>query len=151
MIYTQNYANENTKPREKILHKELSYKLQGCFFEIRKNYGPGQKETIYVNLIVEWLRNKKIPVEKEKAIKIYSVDSGKVVGTYRPDLVVDDKIIAEIKSSRFITKQDEKQLYYYLRNSSYEAGYLVNFSTSRLYIKRIVYSNNRKPFLRHFA
>ena len=132
----------------KILYKELSYKLQGCFYEIRNNYGPGQKESVYVNLIIESLKNKGIDVEKEKAIKIYSINSKKVVGTYKPDLVVDDKILVEVKSSRTITKQDEKQLYFYLRNSKYEVGYLVNFSTPRLYIKRIVYSNHRKPFLR---
>ena len=132
----------------KILYKELSYKLQGCFYEIRNNYGPGQKESVYVNLIIESLKNKGIAIEKEKAIKIYSINSKKVVGTYKPDLVVDDKILVEVKSSRTITKQDEKQLYFYLRNSKYEVGYLVNFSTPRLYIKRIVYSNHRKPFLR---
>jgi len=137
-----------TQKNTNFLYKELSYVLQGCFFEIRKNYGPGQKESVYVNLIIEWLRSQGILVEKEKAIKIYSINSGKVVGTYKPDLVVDDKILVEVKSSRIITKQDEKQLYFYLRNSKYEVGYLVNFSTPRLYIKRIVYSNSRKPFLR---
>lgn len=143
-------ANENTKLREKdekILHKEISYKIQGCFFDIRKNYGPGQKETVYVNLIVECLKNQRVAVEKEKAIKIYSINSKKVVGIYKPDLVVDNKVLIEVKSSRITTRQDEKQLYFYLRNSVYELGYLVNFSTPRLYIKRIVYSNQRKPFL----
>ena len=51
-----------------FLYKELSYKLQGCFFEIRKEYGPGQKESIYVNLIAEWLKKHKIPFEKERSI-----------------------------------------------------------------------------------
>jgi len=144
---TQINANQKANPGEYLLYKELSYKVQGCFFEIRKNYGPGQKESVYVNLIVEWFQNQGIPVEKEKAIKIYSLNSGKIVGTYKPDLVIDNKILVEVKSSRAVTKQDEKQLYYYLRNSSYELGYLVNFSTPRLYIKRIIYSNQRKPFL----
>ena len=131
-----------------FLHKELCYQLLGCFFNIRKNYGPGQKESIYVNLIIEWLKEHKIPFEKEKLIKIYSISSGKVIGAYKPDIVVDNKITLEIKSSRITTKRDEKQLYYYLRNSKYEVGYLVNFSTPKLYIKRIIYTNNRKPFLR---
>lgn len=133
---------------KKILHKELSYLIQGCCFDIRKEYGPGQKESIYVNLLREYLESKGVLTEKEKAIKIYSSKSGKLVGIYRPDLIVNKKIPIEVKSSRFTSKQDEKQLYFYLRNSEYELGYLINFSTPQLYIKRIIYTNDRKPFLR---
>lgn len=131
-----------------FLYKELSYKLQGCFFEIRKEYGPGQKESIYTNLLIECLQNKNIPVDKEKSIKFYSSRTNKVVGSYKPDLIVNNKIIVEVKSSSFTTQKDEKQLYHYLRNSKYEIGYLVNFSTKKLYIKRIIYTNDKKPFLK---
>jgi GxxExxY protein len=133
---------------ENLLHKELSYIVQGCCFDIRKEYGPGQKESIYVNLLKEQLESKNISAEKEKTIKIYSYATGKMVGSYRPDMVIDGKIIIEAKSSRFTSKQDEKQLYFYLRNSEYELGYLINFSTPMLYIKRIIYTNDRKPFLK---
>jgi len=101
-----------------------------------------------VNLLKEFLESKNIPVEKEKTINIYSSKSNKVVGTYRPDMLIDGKIIIEAKSSRFTNKQDEKQLYFYLRNSKYELGYLINFSTPQLYLKRIIYTNNKKPFLK---
>jgi len=93
------------------------------------------------------LKIKKIKIEREKKINIYSQDSGKVIGIYQPDLLINDQIIIEVKSSRFTTKTDELQLYHYLRNSQYELGYLINFSTPRLYIKRIVYSNGKKPYV----
>jgi len=130
----------------KLLHNELTYKLQGLFFEIRNTYGPGQKENIYNNLLAEALKENKIPFEREKFINIYT-PNGKVAGTYKPDFVIDDKVIIEIKSSRYTTRIDEKQLYYYLRNSKYEIGLLVNFSTANLYVKRIIYTNDKKPFL----
>ena len=129
-----------------LLHQDLSYLIRGIIFEIRNNYGPGQKEIIYQNLFKELLKQKNIKYEKEKSISIFSPDNKKV-GVYRPDFVVEDKIIIEIKSSRFTSRIDEKQLYYYLRNSGYEVGFLVNFSTPKLYIKRIIYTNDRKPFL----
>ena len=131
---------------DNLLHEDLSYLIRGIFFDIRNNYGPGQKENVYQNLFKELLEQKNIKYEKEKSINIFSPDNKKV-GVYRPDFVIDDKIIIEIKSSRFIAKVDEKQLYYYLRNSKYEIGFLVNFSTPKLYIKRIIYTNDRKPFL----
>ena len=136
MDNTQNNTKTNTnKHKNGLLYPELSYSIQGAVFEIRKQYGPGQKEVVYQRLL------------EEKLINIYSQDSGKVVGVYQPDLVVEDKILIELKSSLFTTKIDEKQLYHYLRNSRYELGYLINFSTPKLYIKRIIYSNERKPYL----
>lgn len=125
--------------------------VRGVFFDIRNNYGPGHKENVYANLICEALKEKGLNFEKEKRIKIYSDKSGKPVGTYVPDYVIDDKIIVEVKASKLTTKQDEIQIYHYLRNSKYEIGLLVNFGTPELYIKRIVYSNSRKPFLKKSA
>ncbi len=130
----------------KLLYPDLSYELRGIFFKIRNVYGPGQKENIYQNLLKEDLKEKGIDFKREKSIVIYSPNKRKV-GVYRPDFVIEDKLIIEIKSSRFTTRIDEKQLYYYLRNSKYEVGFLVNFSMPKLYIKRIIYTNDRKPFL----
>ena len=132
---------------DKLLYGDLSYKLRGLFFQIRNTYGPGQKETIYQNLLADALRENKISFEKEKSINIYTPNK-KIAGTYKPDFIIDDKIIVEVKSSRCSTNVDEKQLYYYLRNSKYEIGFLVNFSTPKLYIKRVIYTNDRKPFLK---
>jgi GxxExxY protein len=132
-----------------LLHKELSYQIVGCFYEIRNGYGPGQKEIVYCNLLAEKLTCKGISFEREKRVKIYSNETGKTVGVYQPDFIAEDVISIELKSSRYASVQDEKQLYYYLRNSKYELGYLVNFSTPKIYIKRIVYSNSRKPFLKN--
>jgi GxxExxY protein len=153
-VITRNNANGKTNLREsggydsKILYADLSYVIQGCIFEIRKQYGPGQKEVIYQRLLIEKLELKGLSVIREQKINIYSQDSGKVVGTYQPDLIVNDCIVIELKSTNFTTQTDEKQLYFYLRNSKYELGYLINFSTPELFMKRMVYSNDRKPYIR---
>lgn len=145
---TPNNTNQKAKIHKSVLlHPKLSYIIQGCIFEIRKQYGPGQKEVVYQRLLEEKLKKNNLKTEREKKINIYSQDSGKIIGSYQPDFLIENAILLEIKSSRFTTKIDEKQLYFYLRNSKYELGYLINFSTPRLYIKRIVYSNTRKPYL----
>ncbi len=141
-------TRNRTRINANLLYPELSYIIQGCIYNIRKQYGPGQKEVVYQRLLKEKLEIKYLKVKREKKINIYSQDTGKVVGIYQPDLLVEDKIILEIKSSKFTTKTDEKQLYHYLRNSEYKLGYLVNFSTPQLFIKRIIYSNSNKPYLK---
>lgn len=141
-------TEKSTDEHGKLLHGDLTYKIIGIIYEIRKKYGPGQKEIVYQNLLAELLEKNNIKFIREQKIKIYSEESGKIMGTYQPDFVIDNKIILETKSSRFTTKTDEKQLYHYLRNSEFEIGLLINFSTPQIYIKRIIYTNDRKPFLK---
>jgi len=132
---------------EKILFKELSYEIQGSAINVRKEYGPGLKEIIYQNALAEELDFKKIKYQREPVIQIFSSKTGKIIGNYRPDFIVDDKIIVEIKAVGIIPRLFIDQLFTYLKNSKYELGYFINFSSPKLYIKRIIYTNNKKPFL----
>lgn len=104
----------------------------------------GQKESVYQNALAEAFSQVNIPFESEVPIAIISVDSGKKLGNYRLDFVVDEKVIVETKAMKFTPTKIEQQLYSYLRSTSYEVGYLVNFGSTRLYIKRVILTNDRK-------
>ena len=78
---------------------------------------------------------------------IHSIDTGKSLGVYVPDFLIEDKIIVEIKATDFTIRDNLKQHMSYLKAGQYEIGYLVNFGTPRLYIKRTIYTNDRKPWL----
>ncbi|MDP3764758.1 MAG: GxxExxY protein [bacterium] len=134
----------DTNKHEKLLYKELSYQVQGAAIEVRKDFGSGHKESIYQNAFAEELKARKVKFEKEKAIKIYSPKTKNFIGLYRPDFIVEDKILIELKAVNKIPKMFIDQLYDYLRNSQYELGYFINFASPRLYIKRIIYTNDRK-------
>ena len=140
----------NTNIHEKLLYKELSYQIQGTAIEVRKNFGSGLKESIYQNVFAEELKSRNLSFEKEKSIQIFSPKTGKLVGSYRPDFIVDGKILVELKAVEKIPKMFIDQLYSYLKNSEYELGYFINFASPKLYIKRIIFTNDRKPFLKNF-
>lgn len=133
--------------KQDLLYGDLTYKIRGAAMEVRKNFGPGHKEIIYSNAFAEELVSQGLNFEREKPIKIYSPKTGKTVGNYRSDFIVEDKIIIEIKAVDLIPKNFIDQLYSYLRNSEYQLGIFINFKSPRLYIKRIIYTNDRKPFL----
>jgi len=133
-------------PKVNLLYKELSYQIQGAAIEIRRNFGSGHKETIYQKAFEEELEIRNIPYIREATIKIYSPLTGKIIGVYRPDFLVDNKIIVELKAKRIIPHDLMESVYDYLRNSKYELGYFINFTSPRLFIKRIIYTNNRKPW-----
>ena len=129
---------------EKLLFKEISYKIQGIAYNIRNEFGPGLKEKIYQNAFAESLKIEKICYEKEKEIAIFSSQTGNKLGIYKPDFLIEDKIILEIKAQEINNYLMIEQLMGYLKNSKYELGYLINFSSQPILIKRIIYTNNRK-------
>ena len=121
----------------KIIYKELSYIVQGAFFQIYKKLGNYFKEKIYHRALIEEFNKLEIPTENERRIKIFYND--KLMGTYIPDLIVDSKILIEIKCKPNLLPPDIRQFWHYLRASDYKVGYLTNFgSTSKVeYIRRV--------------
>ena len=129
-----------------LLYKELSYQIQGAVIEVRKNYGSGHKESVYQSALVEELQLRQIPYKREPSIQIMSPKTNKMIGVYRPDFLIDDKVILEVKAVEILARKLIDQLFDYLRNSRYELGYFVNFGGPKLLMKRIIYTNDRKNF-----
>ena len=121
-----------------LLHGDLTQKIIGYCYEIHKQYGSGQKESLYQNALEEKLDINHIPFKREAVIVISSEDTGKKIGSHRLDFVVEEKVILETKAIKFTPVKLEQQLFSYLRNSPYEVGLMVNFGSSRLYIRRII-------------
>lgn len=138
---------DDHKYTDKFLEADLSHRLVGVLYEVANKYGAGFKEKIYEKALAEELERSGIDFETQKHINIFSIETGKVLGTYVPDFVVADKIILELKASKFTTKQDINQQRSYLKAGPYEIAYLVNFGTPQLYLKRSIFTNDRKPFL----
>jgi GxxExxY protein len=144
MTDTHKYTDDSNS---KFLEKELSYKLIGCFYTVVNKYGNGLKEKVYENALVEEFVKQKINFEEQKRINIYSIDSGKVLGIYVPDFVVEGKIIVEIKAVEYLARNNIDQQRSYLKTSKYEIAFLVNFGAQKVEVKRSIYTNDRKPFI----
>lgn len=88
------------------------------------------------------LENEGLKVENKKWINIY-YDNVKV-GTYTPDKIVNDSILIEVKCKPYLTKEDERQFWLYLKGSEYKLGLLINFGQKKLEIRRRIYDKARK-------
>jgi GxxExxY protein len=130
-----------------FLYKDLCYKIIGCIYEVSNTYGSGQKELVYQNALAELFIRDKITYRQEVPISIISQYSGKPLGKYRLDFVIEDKIIIELKAIKFTPNRIQNQLYSYLYSSKYEVGYLVNFGSTKLFLKRVILTNDHKPYL----
>ena len=126
---------------KKILYKDLSYKVVGCFYNVFNELGPAHKEQIYHKALCIEFKDEGIIFYDNKKLRVKYKNQD--IGIYQPDFIVDDKIIVEIKSLLQMPNVFDKQLYYYLRGTKYNLGYLVNFGSEKLEIKRRIYDKNK--------
>ncbi len=120
----------NNKPfSKKVIYPDLSYKITGVLFAVKKELGEYAREKQYGDLIAKKFKELDVPYEREVAI----ADSGNVL-----DFIVDSKIILELKALRFITKDNFRQIQNYLQQSRLKLGILVNFRERFLKPVRVV-------------
>ncbi|OGZ00409.1 MAG: hypothetical protein A2945_03640 [Candidatus Liptonbacteria bacterium RIFCSPLOWO2_01_FULL_52_25] len=134
---TQNNAESD------LLYEDLTYKIRGAAFEVRKRLGLGHKESVYRNALTQELSNQGLQYEAEKNVGIFY--DGKKVGSYQPDFIVGNKVIVELKALPEIGRPQTEQLWSYLKGSEYKLALLVNFGSKDLEIKRVVYDTARLP------
>jgi ATP-dependent DNA helicase RecG len=126
--------------QDPLLYRDLTYRIREAIYAITKELGTGHKESVYQHALESEFAKRNLAYEKQVNIPI--LYNKKVVGTYIPDFVIESKVVLELKSLPFIGDQPRKQLWQYLKGSSYRLGLLVNFG-SKLDIQRIVYDTAR--------
>ena len=117
-----------------ITADQLITEIIECAKRIRRQLGPGFLEKVYKNAMVVELRKLKLNFETEKLIQV--LYDGIVVGEYRTDIIVDGKLILELKATQDLSIANEVQLVNYLTSTQIDDGLLINFGTDKLQFKR---------------
>jgi len=125
-----------TANHKNIIYPDLSYQIMGAIFEVHKELGPGFLESIYEKALIEELANRAIKVETQKVISLIYKD--KKIGVHRLDLVVEDKVVVELKTVERFNDHHTAQLMSYLKASGYKLGILVNFSKGKVEYRRVL-------------
>jgi len=125
--------------RPPLLFETLTGKVRQTAYETHVYFGAGFLEKVYRNALAHRLRKLGIDVDARYEIKVADED-GTVVGEYFPDLMVDSKVVVEIKASRAIGHADVAQILNYLKATGRSVGLLINFGASRLEFRRFVRS-----------
>ena len=126
---------------EDIKYKELTDKIIKIFYRVYNKLGYGFLETIYENAMMIEFKRESIPAVSQSAIKVFYEDE--IIGEYFADILVDDKVIVEIKAAKNLVVENEAQLLNYLKATNIEVGLLLNFGP-KPEVKRKVFDNYRK-------
>ena len=114
---------------------DITYAINGAVFEVNKVLGPGFLEKVYENALLIELKKRGITAESQVPIKVFYKEN--VVGEYIADILVESKVIVELKTVETIDKIHEAQLLNYLKATGIQVGILVNFKHPKAEIKSL--------------
>jgi GxxExxY protein len=121
---------------DKILYKDLSYKIVGLAIQVRKELGFGFLEKVYENALMILLEENKIEAKQQFPIKVKF--HGQIVGDYIADILVENQIILELKAQDKIIEIHKAQTLNYLRATGLRLAILLNFGKEKLEHERLV-------------
>jgi GxxExxY protein len=115
---------------------DITYAINGAVFEVNNVLGSGFLEKVYENALLVELKIRGLKAKNQVPIKVSY--KGEVVGDYTADLIVEDKVIVELKTVENLDRTHEAQLLNYLKATNLKVGLLVNFKHKKADIKRMV-------------
>lgn len=119
-----------------ILHKELAFEVVGAAMEVHRELGPGFLESVYQRALAAELKARDVSFEERCRLPVQY--KGLIVGEFEADIVVQSKIIVELKATSSLTAADQAQARHYLSATGLRLALLINFGQESLVTKRIV-------------
>ena len=123
-------------------HEALTERIIGGAIEVHRRLGPGFLEKVYENALVHRLRKLGLSVQQQHPINVYDED-GTPIGEYYADLVLDGRLIIELKAAREIADEHVAQILGYLKSCRLEHGLLINFGSHKFQIKKYILNELR--------
>lgn len=128
---------DDTDKTMKLIHENLTYKINGLCFKVHREMGRFRSERQYCDKLEILFKEEKINFKREyELVKLSDVNS---LGN-RVDFLIDNLIILDVKAKKFITKDDYFQMLRYLETADLQLGIIINFRNTYLKPKRIINS-----------
>ena len=117
----------------------LSYPIIGCAIEVHRYLGPGLLESIYESALCIELREAGLQFQRQVALPLWY--KGELVGEHRPDLIIGEQVVVEVKSIERLAPVHTAQMLTYLRVAKLRMGLILNFNSE------VLHSGIKKVFL----
>ena len=131
-----------------IQDRELTEQIIGAYYDVYNGLGYGFLEKVYLNALVHQLQKRGLQVGKQHKIHVFF--DGVLIGEYFADLVIENRVILEIKAANTLADEHVAQLMNYLKATTCEVGFVLNFGPEATF-KRVYFSNGKKPNLKKSA
>ncbi len=119
-----------------FVNGNLSYKIIGCAFKVHNQLGGGHLESVYQKALDDSLKNAKLDFKAQKYLPVKYLNSK--ITDYKPDFIVEDQVVVDIKRHKKILIKDFEQVKRYLKETSLKLGLLIHFGADYVKVKRVV-------------
>lgn len=131
---------------EHLIEKELTWSIIGAFFAVYRKLGYGFLEHIYVLALEKELLRHGHKVTREVQVAIYY--DGEILGHQRMDMIVDDRVIVEFKSTENLHADAPRQLFNYLCATKIEVGLLLHFGPKARFYRKVCENSRKRALVR---
>ncbi len=125
--------------------KRISERVIGCAYAVGNELGPGFLEAVYENALCFELKQQGIEVERQVQLDVCY--KGKTVGKYFADILVERRLLLELKSVSRLAPEHKAQVINYLKATSLSVGLLINFGKARTEVQRVVWEYDESDFI----
>jgi len=126
---------------KELIEKELVFKIVGCAMEVHNEPGHGLREKTYERALCRELDLKDVPDNQQAVYSVFY--KGDKIDDYIPDLVVEERIVADAKTIEAIGDDERGKMLNYLKITGLKVGLIINFKHSKLQWERIVLDTAR--------
>jgi GxxExxY protein len=123
-------------------HQELTKSIIGLYYDVYNELGYGFVEKVYHNAMLIELKKRGFEIDNQKKLNV--LYKNEIVGEYIPDIIVNNKVILEIKTVEYLLDIHENQLLNYLKATDCEVGILLNFGKDPQFIRKIFTNDLKK-------
>jgi GxxExxY protein len=121
--------------KKEFLYGDLTEKIIKCFYKVYDELGTGFLESVYEKALMIEFNDIGLKADNQKSLNVYY--RNQIVGDFKADIIVEDKVIIEIKAVNKLANQHEAQLINYLKATGIKVGLLVNFGEELKFKRRI--------------
>ncbi|MBY0492500.1 MAG: GxxExxY protein [Gemmatimonadaceae bacterium] len=130
--------------RTSLLHAALTQSIIGACYEVYNELGWGYAEVVYAEALACVLEAQGTPYVREQVLQVWF--RRRVIGVFRADLVVDNRVIVELKACNRLQPSHEAQLINYLRGSGLQVGLLFNFGP-KPEVRRLIWTPTQQRLM----
>lgn len=127
-----------------MLYEDITERILAASFAVMDELGHGFLESVYERALIVALRSEELQVQQQVPITV--VFRGQSVGEFYADLLVENKVLVELKTVRMLAPEHQAQVINYLRATGIEVGLLINFGSPKMDYHRLVrYKTHNRP------
>ena len=123
-------------------HQELTKSIIGLYYDVYNELGYGFMEKVYHNAMLIELKKRGFEIDNQKKLNV--LYKNEIVGEYVPDIIVNNKVIFELKTVEYLLDIHENQLLNYLKATDCEVGIILNFGKDPQFIRKIFTNDLKK-------